>query len=244
MAPKSWRIAAGILIFAGFFLITIRNADPDLFWHLRDGQQIIATASVPRTDTYSFTMPGFSWVDHEWSVEAGLWILWNNHLWGLAVFIFSLLAFAPFFFWLRRHPSKTDLFVYVSIATALAGFIGIRSPTDLIPALFSVFLSCSLHIMGPGGIYAENGILRSSPSYFLHGQTFMRDFFPGLILFGIFFFVDTGMTIYREKQIAIKEWMFGGIMLATSAIVALFNPYGARLYHEVFTVATSANTMK
>ncbi len=43
--------------------------DPDYWWHVRTGQYIVETGSVPRVDLYSYTMAGQPWTAHEWLSE-------------------------------------------------------------------------------------------------------------------------------------------------------------------------------
>ncbi|HEX6510909.1 MAG TPA: hypothetical protein VF157_01315, partial [Chloroflexota bacterium] len=40
--------------------------DFDLAWHIRTGQYILATHTIPQGDLYSFTVRGAPWVEHEW----------------------------------------------------------------------------------------------------------------------------------------------------------------------------------
>ncbi len=58
-------LAAGIsaaVLAAGLTKI----ADLDFWWHLKTGQLIVASHSIPRTDVYSITAFGREYVDHEW----------------------------------------------------------------------------------------------------------------------------------------------------------------------------------
>jgi hypothetical protein len=50
-------------------------ADPDIGWHIRAGEQMLATWSIPRTDSFSSTMQGQPWVAWEWLYEIALGIL-------------------------------------------------------------------------------------------------------------------------------------------------------------------------
>ena len=50
------------------FLATFNSLDPDVGWHLRTGQ-LILERGVPHVDWYSFSMPTFPWVDHEWFMD-------------------------------------------------------------------------------------------------------------------------------------------------------------------------------
>src|SRR5678816_3946677 len=61
-----------IVLFSMIFVLAVRQSvsiDPDLWWHLKAGQQIIDTRSIPHTDDYSFTKQGSEWVAHEWLSE-------------------------------------------------------------------------------------------------------------------------------------------------------------------------------
>jgi hypothetical protein len=57
----------GSVLMGAVFLATRSFAvDPDLWWHLAVGQNIIATHSWPITDPYSFTVAGHPWLAYEW----------------------------------------------------------------------------------------------------------------------------------------------------------------------------------
>ena len=51
-------IAATVLGSIPVKLFTDKIIDPDLWWHLRTGELIVATHRIPRVDLYSFTIPG------------------------------------------------------------------------------------------------------------------------------------------------------------------------------------------
>src|SRR5260221_14399192 len=50
-------------------------ADADIGWHIRTGEMILATHSLPRTDPFSSTMQGQAWFAWEWLYDIGLGIL-------------------------------------------------------------------------------------------------------------------------------------------------------------------------
>ena len=59
----------------GAVFITARSfqVDPDLWWHIKTGQNILATHHWPTTDPYSFTVSGTPWVAYEWLGEVLQW---------------------------------------------------------------------------------------------------------------------------------------------------------------------------
>ncbi|WP_294540232.1 hypothetical protein [uncultured Rhodoblastus sp.] len=59
------------LVALGFFAVLLPTApsllfDPDMLWHIRTGQEILASRYFPQTDSYSWTMYGQGWIAKEW----------------------------------------------------------------------------------------------------------------------------------------------------------------------------------
>src|SRR5258705_5042235 len=55
-----------LLIFAG---AARPITDPDFWWHLRTGQFIVETHTIPHADIFSALRFGSEWVTHEWLSE-------------------------------------------------------------------------------------------------------------------------------------------------------------------------------
>lgn len=80
--------------------------DPDMWWHLRNGQYILTTFRVPRTDTYSFTNLGKPWFAPEWLSEAAMYgVYYLSGPVGLLV-IFALISAGVFFFMARCTEAR------------------------------------------------------------------------------------------------------------------------------------------
>src|SRR5438067_12386486 len=43
--------------------------DPDIWWHMHNAQYLFQHHQLPRQDTYSFTVAGHPWINHEWLSE-------------------------------------------------------------------------------------------------------------------------------------------------------------------------------
>jgi hypothetical protein len=72
-------------------------ADPDIGWHIRSGEQILATHSLPRTDPFSSTMQGQPWFAWEWLYDILLGILHqacglNGGVWLCALLVATIFA--------------------------------------------------------------------------------------------------------------------------------------------------------
>src|SRR5436305_10729126 len=123
------RITSGLvlrwLLFVAIFsLAAVPPLDPDLWWHLANGRLIVATASIPHLDVYSFSAAGQAWVMHEWLADLAMFGL--HQLGGLpllvGVFAAIVMAAAICLYWLLRraglHPTAS---VALTLVGALAG---------------------------------------------------------------------------------------------------------------------------
>ena len=61
--PPCW---GPMLVGAVFYSARSFAVDPDLWWHIRVGQDIWATHQWPTHDPYSFTVAGVPWLAFEW----------------------------------------------------------------------------------------------------------------------------------------------------------------------------------
>jgi hypothetical protein len=75
--------------------------DSDSGWHIRIGERIIDSRSLPRTDPFSFSRPGAPWMDWEWGADV---LIGAAHRWmGLpgVVALFALTLAACTWLWVR-----------------------------------------------------------------------------------------------------------------------------------------------
>ena len=133
-----------IVLFSMVFVLAVRQSvsiDPDLWWHLKAGQQMIDTRSIPHTDDYSFTKQGSEWVAHEWLSEVimdGIYRVLG--LTGL-VTIFSLIIVIALWLTYRRcegRPYAASIAIVLG-AAASSPLFGVR-PQMLTLLLASIYI--------------------------------------------------------------------------------------------------------
>ena len=66
-------------------------ADPDLWGHIRFGQDILRTGALIQTDTYSYRTAGQSWINHEWLSELIFAVIYD-HLGPQGLIAFKVLV--------------------------------------------------------------------------------------------------------------------------------------------------------
>ena len=79
--------------------------DPDLGWHLKIGEEILANKSVPHLEHNNYTLQGKSWVDHEWLSNITIFLV-HNYLGYLALNIIFALLVVLIFYLLNNFTAK------------------------------------------------------------------------------------------------------------------------------------------
>jgi len=126
-APAAVRWIAFALVTAAALYAGIYAARPvttlDFWWHLRTGEEILATHSIPATDPFSHTAGGRPWVNHEWLFDVLLALAWSKAGATAVRAFFGILASATVLLvaWIARRWTRSE-----SLAAVLSvAFVGL-----------------------------------------------------------------------------------------------------------------------
>ncbi len=89
-------LATGLLYLVFFAFGFASFTDPDYWWHLRTGEIIVDTLSIPRHDTYSFTAAGTELFNHQWLSEALIYLSVDSLGYAVTLGLFIALTLASF----------------------------------------------------------------------------------------------------------------------------------------------------
>jgi hypothetical protein len=106
LVPDVALVAAAVTLFFCLFLShgyreLFRDADAG--WHIRAGERMLATGTLPRTDPYSFTRRGEPWFAWEWMADMAAGAA--HRLGGLpaVALLYAALIAAGVWLWFRLH---------------------------------------------------------------------------------------------------------------------------------------------
>jgi len=84
-----------VLFYSFIFSLLVVNSlnylDPDFGWHLKIGEEISRTASVPHENIYNYTYTG-SWVDHEWLINLITYEIYDKFGYFVLTLFFALVV--------------------------------------------------------------------------------------------------------------------------------------------------------
>lgn len=221
-----------LAFFLMVFALAVRQSayiDPDLWWHLQAGQDIVQSQSIPKVDSYSFTKAGSEWVAHEWLSEVVMYVIFRVGGWGGLLFIFSaLIAFTLYLLYRRCEGQPYVAAIAVLLAAASSSpLFGIRPQmiTFLLAAIF----------IGLLGRYAADGNSRRlwwTIPLMLLWVNLHAGWALGLGLIGLYLVC---LLLDGKWRLAPR---LGLILLIAAAVVPL-NPNGFRMFSYPLETLTS-----
>lgn len=232
------RTFAFILLF-GLLAMTARHAvDPDLWWHLRTGQWIVETGSIPHVDPFSFTRAGHAWISHEWLSEVVFYEIWKHSGFGGLIVFSAVITTAGF---LLLYFRCGDIPHWAAAATSL-GALASAPAWGVRPQMFTFALTSLLLWLLERG-ERRPWVLLAIPPMFLLWLNLHAGFAlgPALMLayaLGLLIEVVLGTSPWRAVGPSIMRVL--GLMLACLALVPL-NPRGTQLYRYPFDTLLSSS---
>jgi hypothetical protein len=230
-----------LLVAALFVPLRDFKVDPDLWWHLKVGQDILATHHCPTMDTYSFTAQGTPWMAWEWLGDILLAAV--QRAWGLrglmaldltlgAAVLLALYALAT----LRSHNSKAAFMTCV-VLLPLASVLFTLRP-QMLGCLFLILTLIILERFRQG----HAGTLWLLPPLFLVWVNTHGSFVVGLSAFAVYAvsgLVKIGWGGLESVCWTATQRLRLGLVFLASLVAITITPYGTKLAGYPMDVAFS-----
>jgi len=132
----------GMLFVAFAVIALVMPAQNDTFWHLRAGQEIWRTHSIPRVDHYSHTFAGAPWPDHEWLAQALIYAVYRvGGMPGLELGAAALVMAAAVLTFRLMVGTLAARATLMAIGLALSSCVWVLRPHLLTLVLLAVLLT-------------------------------------------------------------------------------------------------------
>jgi hypothetical protein len=215
--------------------------DPDLWWHVRVGQDILSSHHWPTTDPYSYTVAGDPWIAYEWlgDVVIGATTKAGGIL-GLGALLFvtaSLVMLALYAYSTRRAGNSKAGFA-VSLVLCSLAFASFSLRPQMFGYLFIILTLIALDRFRTGQPRAAYFL----PLLFLTWINTHGSWVIGMGL--VVLFLCSGLLEFKLGNVETQKWSreerirIECVLLFCLAAIP-FTPYGTRLAAYPFTVASS-----
>lgn len=208
---------------------SFRMNSVDLAYHLRAGEAILTTHTMPWSDPFTFTMAGRAWLDQQWGAQILLTLVFRTGGWpALASFHGVLVGAAFLFLWLGCRARGAT--ARMSAALSLSGFLVCLPNTGMRPQTMAYPLfTATLWILAGRGAHPRR--LWVLPLLMAAWANVHGSFPLGLMVIAFAYLED------RRDHAATKKTtlLVGGLsLLATVA-----GPYGIDVWRYAVDVATN-----
>ena len=222
----SVRVRTALVLLPLFLLIFAQPfkalTDPDYWWHVRTGQYIFQTGTVPMVDIYSYTMPGKPWVAEEWLSELLLYVVslhvgyvGNVVLFGVIGVLTGLVVYATC---RRRGVGEFGAALLMVWASALA-----EPAFNVRPQVFTAFLLAVCVWLVTKYKQGEARALWPLPVIFALWVNLHGGFIIGLALLGMTAVGEVVARGLRQPAAPLRPLL--GVT-GLSALASLLNPHG------------------
>jgi hypothetical protein len=205
--------------------------DSDVWWHIRNGENILATHHWPTADPYSFTVHGFPWMTFEWLGDVLLATAVRlAGLHGLAFFLFffgSAIVLALYAYGTLRSGNSKAGFLAAAMLTPLV-MTQFNTRPQMIGYLFLVLTMIILTRCRQG----KTNTLWLLPPLMLVWINLHASWVIGMV--ALFCYWVSGLFSFQLGGIVAKKWTPSeskqiSLVFLLSLVLLNLNPYGTEL---------------
>jgi hypothetical protein len=227
------------LIARVFFKLRAFEVDPDIWWHIKYGESILATHHWPVTETYSFTVAGQHWLAYEWLGDVLLAAVYHvaglRGLGALLIVLGCLFAIALYYYTTMRCGNPKVGFLASAVLLNLANTFNLRP--QMLSYIYLIFALIILERFRQG----KRGTVWLLPLLMLMWINTHGLWIIGLGTIGVF--LACGLVSIRFGNLETNRWTAAEcrqltLVFLMCALATLITPYGTGLAKFPFIVSS------
>jgi hypothetical protein len=234
--PRRALLAAVLILTAGVGLDAL--SDPDVWWHIRLGDWIIAHHQIPAGELFAYTAFGNPLVVHEWLSETIFAAMAAIGGLFLVAVLMGLVAWSAMGATVLRGRLRGAGPVVLAIGVAL----GARAAEPVLgtrPQVFTFALVCWTLWIAESYLRSGGGRRWLLPPLFLLWANLHAGFIAGIGFLVIVVVMEAIKRRWAIGTVAPRERITGlAVAVGASVVAACVNPYGPRLF--IFAATTGA----
>jgi hypothetical protein len=228
----SFPVVLGAALVVGIYVpLRAFAVDPDVWWHVKVGESILATHRWPTADPYSFTAHGSPWIAYEWLGEVLLAAV--NRLGGLPALLALNMVLAGavvagiYCYASMRSRNSKAAFVAVVMLLPIA-YLSFTLRPQVVGYVFLILTLILLERFRQG----HTGALWFLPPLFLLWVNTHGSFVFGLFVLGVYW--GSGLVRVHWGGLESRLWTAGerkrlGFVALLCFIALTITPYGTQL---------------
>jgi hypothetical protein len=219
--------------------------DADTGWHIRNGQLMLQTHAITRSDPFSSTRGGQPWYDWEWLSDL---ILAGVHramgLNGVVFFTAALVAsmFALLLHRAMRRGGTLPISIMLVLLALVASTVHLLARPHVVSWLFALVW---FDLLDSASCGKDDGRVFWLPALMVLWVNLHGGFLLGLTLLGIYLLGGAiEYAISSDNRYPTARWLRRlGLVTLLSILTSLMNPFGYRLYIHVYQYLSNSFLM-
>ena len=223
---RTWTLIALAIPLVGGLALTMSTVD--LTYHVRLGEQILH-GTLPRTDAFTFSAPGGSWVDQQWLAQAILAIVFRADGWNTVLLLKAALiggGFALVFAACRASGASVRAAAGLTVASYLLSSqnLGMRPQLFAVPLFAATLWISATRRANPRRQWAIPVLAMLWAN--LHGSFVLA---PALVAFD-------WLEDRRERAPGARRTLVIGLV---AGLATLLNPFGLGVWTYAVEIGTN-----
>jgi hypothetical protein len=222
---------AGLLLVLATLTVRSRFDDPDMWWHLKMGEIVWTTHTIPVTDLFSFTTNHHAWIPHEWLSQTFLFLAYK---WGgfsglmLWLCVFTTALFVAGYLLCALYSGNAKVGFLGALVVFVFATVGVSIRPQMLGYLLLLIELTLIHL----GRTRNLRWFWCLPPLFALWVNCHGSFFLGIILAGVFFFTSffqfqAGSLIAEKWEPQRRKTLLIAMVLSLAAL--FLNPVGLKL---------------
>lgn len=235
---KRWlplaQITLVFLAFGAFFRTAYQLIDPDLWWRIHSGMDILASGSLPYADSWTWTLPGHPWIEYEWFIDTLYYVGVANGAWIVLAIAFAAFALIPFAVWTLRARNFLDLSLVAIGIYLMLPIVGVR------PQIVTVTLFFLLYefLRARGDRAPDARWTLGAATFFALWANLHPGFFTGFALWGLWFLGGIWEDRLRLRE-HFERHAREALALGIAFLATFLNPYAHHIHLETLLALAS-----
>jgi len=239
VSKKEWLLALIFLFVIAFYTFN-SISDSDVYYHLKTGEYIWETKTIPIHDIFSYAAEGAHWVNSEWLAALIFFLIYHlfNSIWSVMI-LAAIFCFLTYWLVLKNALLRGANFYLTLILIFVVAFLtlGLWVPR---PQVFSYFLmALLLFLLEKWRRDKKNAVLYSLPFIFLIWANLHSSVILGLVIFAFYLIASLiKPAAYSEQSEKIFSRPLFFVFVASLAL-CFVNPNTYRSLTYFLTISPS-----
>jgi hypothetical protein len=241
-----WRNPIAVVLLLLLLALVVRPLfDPDFGWHIRAGIDFWHRGWVAYHDPYSWTMPDWHWVDHEWLADAILapWYALFGPI-GTSI-LYGVLITATFLLSASLRPTRIESKAAAALIGVIAGLVILGARQQMLTLLGLALILYMFYRYREGKLKH----LWWMPVVFMVWANVHGGFTIGFLALGVIGIGEVvKIWLYQAHRLPLKHlaepvmsWRqirHCIIVVLLCVVATVFNPYGLNLHKDIYLTLT------